>query len=163
MLYKNPLAAIFILCLCPVFALGQTKTMTVTFPPVARVLNPAFQGKPEQRFETLEHQLSDAERLGDGSTLNQLLSDRLMILGTSWTREQWMQLLISGKGTFVNVEKSDMRIQIFGDTVIVTGTKKVDSKTANGSRTYQFGFMDTWMRTESGKWQCVAMAADQVR
>lgn len=69
----------------------------------------------------------------------------------------------SRKGTFINLEKSDMRIQIFGNTVIVTGTQKADSKTANGSTSYQFGFMNTWMKMESGKWQCVAMAADQVK
>lgn len=160
---KRPVLAIFIFCLCSVFGLGQTKTMTVTMLPVARTSNPAFQGKPEQRFETLEHQLSDAERLGDASTVNELLSDRLMILGVNWTRDQWIQLLVSGKGTLVNVEKSDMRIQIFGDTAIVTGTKKVDIKTSNGSRFSQFGFMNTWMKTTSGKWHCIAMAADQVK
>ena len=163
MFYYKPLAAILILFWGSVFALGQAKTMTVTFPPPERVLNPAFQGKPEQRFETLEHQLSDAQRLGDGSTLNLLLSNRVLILGTSWTKEQWVQLLVAGKGTFVNLEKSDMRIQIYGDTVIVTGIEKVDSRTANGGSSYQFGFIDTWISTETGKWHCVAMAADQVK
>ncbi|MEJ7624497.1 MAG: nuclear transport factor 2 family protein [Pyrinomonadaceae bacterium] len=143
--------------------LAQTKTLTVTFPPRERTLNSAFQGKSEQIFETLEHRLSDAERLGDGATLNRLLSDRVMILGTNWTKDQWAHLLVSGKGTFANVEKKGMRIQIFGDTVIVTGTQNVDSKTPNGASSYTFGFMNTWMRTKAGDWEVIAMAADQVK
>ena len=154
---------IFLFMLFSGFAFAQTKTFTITFPPRERVLNPAFQGKPEQKFEALEHQLSDAERLGDSITLNRLLSDRLVMLGTGWTKDQWVQMLTNGKGTFVNLEKSDMRIRIFGDSAIVTGIQKVDSKRADGGTTYQFGFMNTWIRLTDNEWQCVAMAADQVK
>ena len=142
---------------------AQTKGFTVTFPPIARVWNPVFQGKPERTFEELEHRLSDATRLGDNAVLEKLLADKLLILGLQHTKAQWIQLVVSGKGTFVNYEKRDMRIQMFGDTVIVTGMQYVDSKSSTGSSSYQYGFMNTWVRSKNGEWQCVAMAADQVK
>jgi len=163
MLVKKLFLGLILLFVFPAFSFGQTKTMTITFPPRERVLNPAFKDKPEQKFEALEHQLSDATRLGDKTVLENLLAENLLILGLPHTKAQWIQLVVSGKGTFANYEKSDMRIQIIGNTVIVTGMQYVDSKTSTGGSSYQYGFMNTWVQSKNRKWRCVAMAADQVK
>ena len=155
-----------IACLFTLFsssALGQSKTVTFSFPPVERVWNPTFQGKPERTVEELEHKLSDASRLGDKATLESLLAENLMILGVSYSKQQWIQLLVNGVGSLRNYEKRVTRIQIYGGTAVVTGSQLVDSVTSNSSSSYQYNFMDTWIKTKSGSWQCVAIAGDQVK
>jgi ketosteroid isomerase-like protein len=111
----------------------------------------------------LEHKLSDATRSGDQALLDELYGKRLLILGVPYTKEQWIELVVKGKGTFVSIEKSVIHVKIYGDTAITMGMQYVDSKTANGGQSYQHGFMNTWIRSKNGKWECVAAAADQIR
>ncbi|MGB7208270.1 MAG: nuclear transport factor 2 family protein [Pyrinomonadaceae bacterium] len=155
--------AFFIAFIGGAYAKAQSKTFSVTFPPRERVWIPEFQDKPERTFEQLEHKLSDATRSANKAALGKLLGEKLMILGLPHSKAQWIELVVSGKGTFVSVEKSVARIQILGDTVIVTGMQYVDSKTSNGGSSYQFGFMNTWVRSKKGEWTCVALASDQVK
>ncbi len=158
------LFAFLILSFPTVLEIGaQPKTFSVTFPPRERVFNPQLKGTPEQAFEQLEHKLSDATRLGDKVFLDELFGEQLMILGLPYSKAQWVGLVVSGKGTFVSTEKSVSHVKIYGDTAITMGMQYVDSKTANGGRSYQHGFMNTWIRSKNGKWECVAAAADQVR
>lgn len=142
---------------------AQSKSFNITFPPRERVFNPLLKGNPEQTFEELEHKLSDATRSGDQALLDELYGKRLLILGVPYTKEQWIELVVKGKGTFVSIEKSVTHVKIYGDTAITMGMQYVDSKTANGGRSYQHGFMNTWIRSKNGKWECVAAAADQIR
>jgi len=145
------------------FALAQTKTVTTTFPKRERVRNSLYEGKPERAFEDREHRLSDATRLADKVVLEELLGSRLMILGLQHTKSQWIDMVVRGKGSFVSIEKSVLQIQMFGDTVVTTGTQYVNTQTENGGRSYQFGFMHTWIRSKNGEWECVALASDQIR
>jgi len=157
------LAVLFLSGTSVLRAQSNTKTVTITFPPRERVRNAAFEGKPERIFEELEHRLSDAHRLGERAELEKLLGEKLLILGMPQTKSQWIDLLVSGKGTFVSIEKTVTRVHILGETTIVTGMQYVDSKTVNGGSSYQFGFMNTWIRSKSGQWECVALATDQVK
>jgi ketosteroid isomerase-like protein len=144
---------------------AQPKSIVVmvSTPPRERVWNPAFESKSERLFETLEHRLSDAHRQADKAELEKLLGEDLLILGLSHSKSQWIDLVVSGKGTFVSIEKAVLRVHILGDTAIVAGMQYVDTKSPNGASSSQFGFMNTWIRAKSGEWECVALATDQVR
>jgi len=133
----------------------QTKSLRITRNPVVRVFNPEFKGKPEEEIESLEHQLSDAIRTKDASLFQKLLSDNVIVAGVIADKNQFIALLKTVNTTYVSVERSEMRIKMFGDTAIATGIQKADIDIENGSRFSQTIFLDTWKKIDS-KWQCVA-------
>ena len=135
----------------------QRKNVKIIRAPVERVFNPAFKGKMEAEIELFEHQLSDAIRTKNEAALSQLLSDTVLIAGLIGTKTQYIALLKTLDTKYHSFEKSEMRIQIYGDTAVATGTQKSDIDIENGSRMSQGIFFDTWKRID-GRWQCIALA-----
>ena len=68
------------------------------------------------------------------------------------------------KAKWVTNELSDMKVAVHGDSAVVTGSwtgngtdgagKAIDTKER---------WVDTWVKTASGKWQCVASAAATIK
>ena len=136
---------------------AKPKTLLVIRKPVERVFNPVFKGKPELEIELVEHQLSDALRTTDGIALDKLLSDTVLIAGLIGTKAQLIALLKKVDTKYYSFEKGEMRIQIYGDTAVATGTLKSDIEIENGSRMSQSTFFNTW-KLINGRWQCIALA-----
>ncbi len=156
----NSLRLFFLLILITVFftniASAQgVKTMQIVRQPVVREFNPAFKGKPEQDIELLEHQLADALRLKDAAKLDLILADGVTIAGLIGDKKQFIALWSAVKTKYVTIEKSEMKIQMFGDTAVVSGTHKADIDVEGGSSFSQTSFMNTWKRID-GVWRCIA-------
>ena len=135
----------------------ETKAIKVVRQPVVRQFNPAFKGKPEQEIESLEHQLADAVRLKDAVRLEVLLSDTVLVAGLIGDKNQFIGYLKSVYTQYYSIEKSEMRIQMYGDAAVVTGIQKADLDIEGGSRFSQTIFMNTWKRID-GIWRCIAFA-----
>ncbi len=135
----------------------EIKAMKVVRQPVVREFSPAFKGKPEQEIESLEHQLADAVRLKDADKLGGLLSDTILVAGLIADKKQFIAFLKVVDTKYYSIEKSEMRIQMYGDSAIATGIQKVDIDIGSGSRLSQTIFMNTWKRID-GKWRCIAFA-----
>ena len=135
----------------------EVKTMKIVRQPVVREFNVAFKGKPEQEIEALEHQLSDAVRLKDSVKLETLLGDGVLVAGLLADKKQFIAYLKAVDTKYYSVEKSEMRIQIYGDTAVATGIQKADIDIEGGSRFSQTIFINTWKRID-GVWRCIAFA-----
>ncbi len=135
----------------------EPKTIRVVRQPVVREFNPTFKGKPEQKIESLEHQLADAIRLKDAVKLDVLLSDTVLVAGLVADKKQFIAFLKATDTKYFSVEKGEMRIQIYGDTAIATGIQKADIDIEGGSRFSQTIFMNTW-KLMDGNWRCIAFA-----
>ena len=135
----------------------KTKAIQIIRKPVVRVFDPSFKGKPEEEIEQLEHELSDAVRNKDGIELGKLLSDSVLIAGLIGNKDQYIALLKAADKKYYSLEKSEMRIQLYGDVAITTGIQKADIDIENGSRLEQTVFLNTWKKI-GGQWQCIAVA-----
>jgi ketosteroid isomerase-like protein len=134
----------------------KTKAMVVVRTPTERVFNSAFKGKVEAEIELVEHQLSDALRVRDVTALENLLSETVLTSALIGNKAQLIALLKMDATKYFSFEKSDMRIQLYGDTAVATGTLKVDIEIENGSRFSQGTFFNTWKKID-GRWQCIAL------
>lgn len=136
----------------------EMKPMKVVRQPVVREFNPAFKGKTEEKIEALEHQLADAIRLKDEAKLDLLLSDTLLVAGIIADKKQFIALIKLREAKYMSMEKSEMRVQVYGDTAIATGLQKTDKDIEGGSEFSQTIFMNAWKRIH-GKWRCIAFAS----
>ena len=135
----------------------ETKAIKAVRQPVVRRFNPAFKGKPEQEIESVEHQLADAVRLKDAVKLDTLLSDTVLVSGLIGNKKEFIGYLKAVDTKYYSIEKSEMRIQMYGNVAVVTGIQKADIDIEGGSRFSQTIFTNTWKRID-GNWRCIAFA-----
>ncbi|GEM_PF-5134425 len=135
----------------------ETKAIKVIRQPVVREFNVAFRGKPEQEIESLEHQLADAVRLKDAVKLDALLADGILVAGLIADKKLFIAYLKAVETKYYSIEKSEMRIQMYGDSAVATGIQKADIDIESGSRFSQTIFMNTWKRID-GVWRCIAFS-----
>lgn len=145
-----------VLCIAAVAQKPEAKKVIANQLPRERVYNPEFRGKPEEQIELLEHRLSDAIRTKDAEVLNELLADKVLIFGMRGTKQQYAILLRQLDTKFTSIEKSEMRIQIDGDTAVATGVINVDISLENGGTSSQASFLNVWKRID-GAWRCIAL------
>ncbi len=139
---------------------AQTKTVTFSGPKVARQFNPEFKGKPEEEIEALEHKLSDAWLSADVAILSELHSDDVLVKEIVGNKAQFIDLLTTPhfRQKLISIEKSEMRIRIYGDTAVVAGRQVMNLRNPDGFSTTTAPFMNVWKRMKDGKWRCVAVA-----
>jgi len=126
---------------------------------VSSLLATAQQADPrESKLLVLERLWNEAQVNRDSAALDALVSSRFV--NTEWDGE------ISDKQKFLADIKdprykptaaniSDVKMNFFGDTAVVTGTYHTQG-TYQGKSYDHFGrFTDTWV-LDIGKWQCVA-------
>jgi ketosteroid isomerase-like protein len=121
----------------------------------------AFAQGVDQTLMDLERQWVKAALASKGEALAPLLATDFVSVqsdGTMQTKAQYVAMTNKGKWQVSDV--SDMKVQVHGDSAVVTGVwtgkgtdgtgKAVDAKER---------FADTWVKMPDGKWQCVASAS----
>ncbi len=157
---KNLILLTFILLANFVIISAQTKKVVVSSEKKVRVSqakNPA-----EKELEDLEYKLSDALVSKDETVLKELVFDDFSIAGSSITKKSYIEIVKAPQLNFNSVEKSEMRIRIYGETAVVSGRNNTSRKIENGESSSVFNFMDVWVKSKNGNWQCVAMSQDSV-
>jgi len=157
---KNLILLTFILLANFVIISAQTKKVVVSSEKKVRVSqakNPA-----EKELEDLEYKLSDALVSKDETVLKELIFDDFSIAGSSITKKSYIEIVKAPQLNFNSVEKSEMRIRIYGETAVVSGRNNTSRKIENGESSSVFNFMDVWVKSKNGNWQCVAMSQDSV-
>lgn len=145
-----------------------TKSITMTPMKRAREFNPSFVGKPEQKIEELEHQLSDSFAKYDAETMSRLLSDDLIVMGIdSIGVKKFIIAMVGESKKFENeyrvlqVEKTGLRIVFVENIAIVSGQLHIDtSKGAGGGGTSIQSFQNIWLKDKTGTWKCISMAGN---
>jgi hypothetical protein len=116
----------------------------------------------EKELEDLEYKLSDALVSKNETLINELISDDFTIAGSTITKKSYIDIVRVPQLIFNSVEKSEMKFKIYGETAVITGRTNVSRKIENGESSSVFSFMDVWVKSKNGVWQCVAMSQDSV-
>ena len=119
------------------------------------------QGGVEKALMDLEHQWVKAALASKGEALAPLLAKDFVSVqsdGTVQTKPEYVAM--TNKGEWEVSEVSDMKVQVHGDSAVVTGVWT--GKGTDGTGKAVAGkerFADTWVKMPDGKWQCVASAS----
>jgi ketosteroid isomerase-like protein len=123
------------------------------------------QGGVDKTLMDLEHQWVKAALASKGEDLAPLLAADFVSVqsdGTMQNKAQYVAMTSKGKWQVSAV--SDMKVQVHGDSAVVTGVwtgKGTDGmgKAFDGKER----FADTWVKMSDGKWQCVASASAPIK
>ena len=94
----------------------------------------------------------------DFDALDKLLGDRLVYThsnGQSDTRAEYLALCKKGVFKYLKFERPTENIQVYGDTVVVTGHVKMDVLIEGKSRLLNSRYTNVWIKGARG-WQMVA-------
>jgi ketosteroid isomerase-like protein len=70
--------------------------------------------------------------------------------------------LSSGDLKFQSMELSDIRVRVYGDTAVATGTNTLNGTYKGQDISGKYRFTDTWVK-RSGKWQVVATQGTKIQ
>ncbi|MCA1560654.1 MAG: nuclear transport factor 2 family protein [Acidobacteria bacterium] len=119
------------------------------------------QGSVEQALMDLERQWVKAALASKGEALAPLLATDFVSVqsdGTMQTKAEYVAM--TGKSKWQSNEVSDMKVQVHGDSAVVTGVWTAKGTDATGKAfDGKERFADTWVKMPDGKWQCVASAS----
>ena len=141
---------------------AQTKKVEVVVSPQKKVRVSQAKNPAEKELEDLEYKLSDALVSKDETVLKEIVADDFTIAGSTITKRSYIDIVKTPQLNFNSVEKSEMRIKIYGETAIISGRTNTSRKIENGESSSVFNFMDVWVKSKNGDWQCVAMSQDSV-
>jgi ketosteroid isomerase-like protein len=94
---------------------------------------------------------------GDFDTLDKLLGDGLIYTHSTAqadTRAEYIALCKKGVFKYLKIERPVENIQVYGDTVVVTGQTKMDAIVEGKSKVLNSRYTDVWIRGAKG-WQMV--------
>jgi ketosteroid isomerase-like protein len=114
----------------------------------------------EQNLKDMENQWAKASLASDGEALTPMLSNDFVNIDSDGSVHNKAETIArTSKAKFQTSEISDLKVNTYGDSAVVTGTwtgkgvdgsgKPIDTKER---------WADTWVKND-GKWQCVASAS----
>jgi ketosteroid isomerase-like protein len=124
----------------------------------------AASSNDEQALMKLEQEFTDILLKGDGAALERLLADTLTLTepdGTIRDKAGFVAVVKSGELKFASLQTHDMKVQVYGDTAVVTYhvTEKVTVK--GQDRSGESRWTDVFVR-QGGRWQLVAAHGSRI-
>jgi uncharacterized protein (TIGR02246 family) len=122
-------------------------------------------GGTDKAVTALEQQWLQSQKTNNPDLVAPLLADKFMNTGTDGKVSGRAEMLATAKATkYESVDYDDLKVTVFGDTAIATGTFKAKETNASGKpMDVQERFTDTWVKMPNGKWQCVASQGTAVK
>jgi uncharacterized protein (TIGR02246 family) len=120
----------------------------------------------EKTVADLEHEWLKTQRTNDPAMLSSLLADGFVNTDIDGKVENKTESIAEAKTTKYSsdVDYLDLKVKVFGDTAIATGTFKGKVTRPDGmSEDQNERFTDTWVKMPSGKWQCVASHQSRIK
>jgi ketosteroid isomerase-like protein len=119
-------------------------------------------GGTEKAVAALEEQWLQSQKTNNPDLVAPLLADKFV---STWADGKVMnkpEALANAKATkYVSAEYEDMKVTVFGDTVIATGGFKGKGTDAAGKPVdVHERWTDTWAKMPNGKWQCCDSRVD---
>jgi len=145
---KSILIVIALVIVVPAIAQGQTKKTNRRF-------------AVEQKLRNLVRMWDDADVKRDTATLARLLADEFTFVGGPTKREYLASLRSLSPDSFTeSAVSTDVQVQIYGRTAIVTGLDTIKGKNKGQSYVSKWLYMDVWIWRDR-RWQCVKTYASQ--
>jgi len=112
----------------------------------------------EKTVSDLEYQWAEAQRLGKADVVAPMLADTFTntdVNGETYGKSQLLSNLKGGKWEANAI--SDVKVKVYGDAAVATGSWKGKGVDGDGTRIDRTErWTDTWVKTPKGDWQCVA-------
>lgn len=123
-------------------------------------------GSAEQAVAAAEHQWLKSQQTNNVKLLAPLLADKVVETDTEGKVFAGKDAVLADAKsvTWSSADYPDLKVTVFGQTAIATGTftgKGTDA--AHKSLDQRERFTDTWVKMANGKWQCVATHASPLK
>jgi len=115
-------------------------------------------------IKTLEDRRFQAMIDSDFDTLGKLLGDDLIYTHStaqSDTRAEYLALCKKGVFKYLKIERPIETIQVYGDTVVVTGNVKMEAIVEGKSKLLNSRYTDVWIKGTKG-WQMVVWQSTSI-
>ena len=115
-------------------------------------------GNTEKAVAALEQQWLQSQKTNNPDLVAPLLADKFVNTSTAGKVTGRTEMLATAKATkYDSVDYDDLKVTVFGDAAIATGTFKAKGTDSSGKpMDVHVRWTDTWVKMPSGKWQCVA-------
>jgi len=122
-------------------------------------------GGAEKAVAALEQQWLQSQKTNSPDLLAPLLADKFVDTTIDGKVTDKAETLATAKATkYDSVEYDDLKVTVFGDTAIATGTFTAKGTDPSGKPLdTRERFTDTWVKMPNGKWQCVASHGSSVK
>jgi ketosteroid isomerase-like protein len=122
-------------------------------------------GSVEQVIANLEQYWTAAGKVSNADGVAPLLADNFTNLNSDGIMTNKAQTLAQIKGSKWEInEISDVKVTAFGNTAIASGAWRGKGTDPKGKAVdVHERWVDTWMKTANGKWQCIASASAPVK
>ena len=119
----------------------------------------------EKPVAALEEQWLESQKTNNPDLVAPLLADKFLDTssdGKVMSKSEFLAMAKSQKWS--SAENTDLKVTVFGNTAIATGTEKSKGTDASGQALdLNERWTDTWVKTPSGKWQCVASHQSRIK
>jgi len=115
-------------------------------------------GGTEKAVAALEQQWLQSQKTNNPELVAPLLAEKFISTAADGKITDRTATLANAKATkYASVDYEDVKVTVFGDTAIATGTF-VGKGTDPSGKPFESHerFTDTWVKMPGGKWQCVA-------
>ena len=130
------------------------------------VAQAATAGVAEQAVTAAEQQWLKAQQTNDVGLLAPLLADKVVETTTDGKVLVGKDAVVADEKSdhWSSVEYTDLKVTVFGDTAIATGTFVGKGMSGAGKPLDERErFTDTWVKMAGGKWLCVATQTSPIK
>lgn len=122
-------------------------------------------GGTEKAVAALEQQWLQSQKTNNPDLVAPLIADKFINTGADGKVTSREEMLANAKATkYASAEIDDVKVTVFGDTAIATGSFKATGTNALGKPLdVNERWTDTWVKMPNGKWQCVASHGSPVK
>jgi ketosteroid isomerase-like protein len=129
--------------------------MVAAVPPCSLAQSPM---SVEQAVMHFEQERVDAMTKGDLAALDRMLADDFIYTHSNArveTKQQLIDALKSGAFKYEEIKHSDLKAQVYGDTVVLRGKSDLKIKANNLPLAFQIRFLGVYVKA-NGRWQLTA-------
>ena len=112
----------------------------------------------EKEILGLEEKRFAAMVARDFSGLEALVHDQLRYTHSSGVTDgkaTWLESMKSGRVKYKKATCSEQKVQIYGDTALITGRANIEAEIGGQAKTLKLLFLNAWTKTPQG-WKFVA-------
>src|SRR6266567_1333318 len=114
-------------------------------------------GQVEQSLTQMERQWVEAAQKKDTATLDRILANDWVGQGPTGatTKSEALADLKSGKGQLESITMGEMKVRVFGDSAVVTGSDDEKSSYKGKDTSGDYTWTDVFVKRQ-GRWQAAA-------
>jgi uncharacterized protein (TIGR02246 family) len=129
------------------------------------LLGSAARSQAEKAVAALEQQWLQSQKTNNPDLVAPLLADKFVGTSPDGKVTDRAGELAEAKATkYTSIDYQDVKVVVFGDAAIATGTSKAKGTDAAGKPIAEHvRWTDTWVKMPDGKWQCVASHASTMK